>query len=107
MVGRGLWHKWYAFTRDNPIEAFVPRRIPEVVTYLEIIAIAAGPPDFPDHYVLHPWRIEVTKPERPWLQPGPYMMAPTLSEARKLLPARAQRLEAVELVSLYREAYLL
>lgn len=107
MVGdKGLWSKWHAFAWEHPDEAFAPKKVPDSRTGLEFICIAVGPPDFPDLFVLHPYRMVKDQTERVFLQPGPYVMASTLTEARALLPVGAQHMRDVPLVGLYREAWL-
>lgn len=108
MLGdKGLWSKWHAFAREHPDEAFSPKRIPDSKMGLEFICIAVGPPDFPDLFVLHRYRTVKDEADRIFLQPGPYEMASTLTEARRLLPDDAEPLADVALVALYREAWLI
>lgn len=107
IIHPSLWDKWYTYIRDHPERAFVPRYVAEDDAMLSLITIAVAPPDFPDHFVLHPWRVEIRRPNICVLQPRPYLMAATLEDARALLPRGAHRIDGVELIPLYREAWLL
>lgn len=111
MIGSKLWTRWYEYARDEPGEALRPVRVADEHTAFEIVAMDRE--QFPGLVTLVPWRIEHLSDDdrrefpRAYVQPGPYLMAPTLTAARTFLPRSATLLPDVPLIARYIEAWLL